>query len=159
MDDERIITPSNKSVPPHLKNEVTSPQNRGDPPLKNEAGINVYQDNINNTPKAPRGGVRQNEPKSAPAWKPERFAGLWSFYPKAGRKKRQSAIAAWEKLHPDDELIDQIAKALKTQRSSDEWQRGIGIPYLSTYLNQRRWEEADEPEDEEPFEEVAYGWR
>jgi len=28
-------------------------------------------------------------------------------------------------------------------KQTDEWQRGIGIPYASTWLNNRRWE--DEP--------------
>ena len=26
---------------------------------------------------------------------------------------------------------------------SEEWQRGIGIPYASTWLNNRRWEDED----------------
>jgi len=29
--------------------------------------------------------------------------------------------------------------------ATDSWQRGVGIPYAATYLNQRRWEDDPEP--------------
>lgn len=97
----------------------------------------------NNPPKAPRGG------KSVPSWKPERFAGLWQYYPR--KTSKQAAVKAWDKLRPSDELIAGIGKALRRQKASDDWQRGIGIPYLSTYLNNARWEdEPDEPPNNEP---------
>ena len=38
-----------------------------------------------------------------------------------------------------------MARALKRQMASEEWQRGIGIPYASTWLNNRRWEDEDKP--------------
>lgn len=92
-----------------------------------------------NTPLTPQRGRRA--PKKAAAWKPERFAAFWQYYPRGEAK--QAAIAAWDKLKPDDALIDAIARALKRQMASDEWQRGVGIPYASTYINQRRWEDCD----------------
>ena len=27
----------------------------------------------------------------------------------------------------------------------EDWQRGIGIPYASTWINNRRWEDTDKP--------------
>ena len=80
---------------------------------------------------------RRRERKDAPDHKPERFAGFWKVYPRGENK--QAAIRAWDKLKPSDELIDTMAKALKRQLASEEWQRGVGIPYASTYLNQQRW--------------------
>lgn len=80
---------------------------------------------------------RRRESKDAPDHKPERFAGFWKVYPRGENK--QAAIRAWDKLKPSDELIDTMAKALKRQLASEEWQRGVGIPYASTYLNQQRW--------------------
>ena len=89
-------------------------------------------------PKAPQGAA------SVPNWKPERFAGLWDYYPR--HTSKQAAVKAWDKLKPSDELIAQMGRALRRQKAWDEWQRGIGIPHLSTYLNQRRWEdELEEP--------------
>lgn len=82
---------------------------------------------------------------------PERFEAFWTFYRsipgRDGRRRndhRQTALEAWDKLAPDDALVDRIGKALRRQLETDEWSRGIGIPMAATYLNQRRWEDADE---------------
>lgn len=87
----------------------------------------------NNPPAAPQGAA------SVPKWKPDRFAGLWDYYPR--HTSKQAAAKAWDKLKPSDELIADIGRALRRQKAWDEWQRGVGIPHLSTYLNQRRWED------------------
>lgn len=98
----------------------------------------VNADISNTPPKAPQGGRRAGrEIKAGPDWKPERFAGFWTYYPRG--EKKQAAIAAWDKLRPSDELIDEIGRALKRQKASEDWQRGIGIPYASAYLNGARW--------------------
>ena len=106
-----------------------------------------------NTPLTPQRGRRapKKDGGKEPAWKPERFAAFWQYYPR-GESKR-AAISAWDKLRPDDALIDDIARALKRQMASEEWQRGVGIPYASTYLNQRRWED----EKHEPAESQGEG--
>lgn len=95
------------------------------------------------TPKAPTGGRRSNEPKEAPDWKPERFAAFWEAYPCG--KSKQAAIRAWDRLRPDDDLIHRMAVGLKRAMAGEDWQRGIGIPYASTWLNGRRWEDEDKP--------------
>lgn len=103
--------------------------------------------------------VRDRSEKSlqAPDWKPERFAAFWNYYRKIpgedGRNRnenRQAAMRAWDRLQPDDALIDTIAKALLRQRTTPEWTRGVGIPMAATYLNQRRWEDAPEAAEAEP---------
>ena len=90
-------------------------------------------------PIVPPGGrrKRKREYKEAPDWKPERFAKFWAFYPRG--EDKQAAIRAWDRLQPDDALIDTIARALVRQMQSEDWSKGIGIPYASTYLNGRRW--------------------
>lgn len=96
--------------------------------------------------------------RTAPAWKPERFAGLWAFYPAKGRKNKQRAIEAWDKLRPDDTLIAVIAKALVKLKASEEWQRGVGIPYVSTFLRGARWEDAEALDAPEGAPEASGGW-
>lgn len=90
-------------------------------------------------------------PSSSPKHKPERFVGFWKYYPRGENK--QGAIKAWDALAPSDELINTIAADLMRKKETEEWKRGIGIPYASTYLNQRRWEDEvriiEPPEDEE----------
>ena len=93
-------------------------------------------------PKVPQGDKRgKRMPRKAPNWKPERFAGFWDFYPRGENKQR--AMDAWDKLQPNDELLDTIAKALVVLKASEDWKRGIGIPHASTFLNAARWTDAE----------------
>lgn len=131
------------------KNVREPGQNLPGNPDKNVPHNSKENKKENNPPKAPQGA------ESVPAWKPDRFAGLWDYYPR--HTSKQAAAKAWEKLKPSDELIAEIGRALRRQKACDEWQRGVGIPYLSTYLNQRRWE--DELGDFSPADDPAQGGR
>ena len=109
-------------------------------------------------------GSKRGKTTSVPNWKPERFEGLWKFYPQEGRKNRKAAVRAWDKLKPDDTLIRRIGQSLKVQMQSEMWKKGVGIPYLSTYLNGERW--TDVPEKElnkhpvvESQKEEVFGWQ
>lgn len=100
-------------------------------------------------PKAPQGAEpapkkrRAREWKPTADWKPERFEAFWAAYP-CGRD-RQAAIRAWDKLRPGDDLIHKMALGLKQAMAREDWKRGIGIPYASTWINNRRWEDTDKP--------------
>ena len=82
---------------------------------------------------------RAKKDKTTTEWKPERFELFWKAYPRGENK--QGAIRAWDKLRADDDLLRAMAQALKRQMGTEDWQRGIGIPHASTWLNQRRWED------------------
>lgn len=79
----------------------------------------------------------QREMKTQPAWNPERWEQFWEVYPRG--EKKLEAMRAWDKLKPSEDLLNQMALGLSRQLASEEWQRGIGIPYASTWLNQARW--------------------
>ena len=107
-----------------------------------------YENNINKAPYSPPQGDgaaaaekkpvrRRCAPKPAPDWKPERFARFWDYYPRG--ESKQAAIRAWDRLQPEDELIDTMAQALRRQMESESWRAGVGIPYASTWLNNQRW--------------------
>ena len=138
------------------------------------------KNNNNNPPTSPPGGERAEKkapkakgkipakgqpaskkaPPAMPDWKPERFAKFWDYYPavdETGRKPaRARAAKAWDKLRPDDDTIDRMAAALRDQKKSKLWKRKIGIPYASTWLNGRMWEEEHTDElDEDPEEDEA----
>ena len=117
-----------------------TPQKIAGVPAKN-CGDNIKDNKKeNNPPTAPKGSQRaKSKDLSSPEWKPARFAAFWKFYPV--HKSRQAAVRAWDRLKPADELIAQMGKALRRQMATDEWKRGVGIPYPATYLNQRRWED------------------
>lgn len=77
--------------------------------------------------------------KSAPDYRPDTFARFWAAYPRG--EDKQGAIAAWDELKPDDATLQAMSRALVRQKASEEWQRGIGIPYAVRWLRRRRWED------------------
>lgn len=111
----------------------------------------------NNPPIVPPPGDtrsrKKREVKKAPDWKPERFARFWTSYPCG--KDKQAAIRAWDALKPSDDLLKEMALGLARALQSEEWQRGIGIPYACRWIKNRRWEDeahtpAPPPDHEEP---------
>lgn len=88
-----------------------------------------------NPPTGGKGRTRKKEPREAPDWEPARFEGLWRFYPAKGKRNKQRAMNAWDKLRPSKAVIDAMAAALKKLAASEEWQKGIGIPHVATFLN------------------------
>lgn len=103
-------------------------------------------------PQGGRARRKRGEARKAPDWEPESFARLWSLYPKQGQKDKQRAMDAWDKLCPSAELIDRIERAISSEKKTELWARGIGIPYFCRYLSGQRWEEAeaDAPEAAAP---------
>ena len=105
---------------------------------------NVETKAYNNPPYSPPKGdgeePRKRRSKTTPVWKPERFEGFWAYYPRG--ENRMGAVRAWDKLKPDDALIETIGRALQLLKASQAWQDGVGIPYAATFLNGRRWEDA-----------------
>lgn len=98
----------------------------------------------NNPPYSPPKGdgeePRKQRSKTTPTWKPERFEGFWAYYPRG--ENRMGAVRAWDKLKPDDALIETIGRALQVLKASPAWRDGVGIPYAATFLNGRRWADA-----------------
>jgi hypothetical protein len=92
-------------------------------------------------------GIAQVEPMAA-----DGFDRFWTAYPRKDDKAK--ALKAWNKLAPNEALVQQMLAALAWQRNTDQWQRKI-IPLPTTYLNGRRWED-EKPEggllddDDEP---------
>lgn len=80
-------------------------------------------------------------------WKADVFARFWKCYPR--HESKADAVRAWNKLKPDDALIREMSMGLYRALHSDLWRRDIGIPYASTWINQRRWED-ELPDPDEP---------
>ena len=146
----RLPPVTKNTNPPIAKNRYTPmAENRYTPMAENRDTPQYKNDTSIEQPpySPPKGGRRRGmEHKDAPDWKPEDFEKLWRWYPTgetprpAPRGNRQRAIRAWDKLHPDDALITTIAEALARQAASEQWREGVGIPHLSTYLNNYGWE-------------------
>lgn len=70
-----------------------------------------------------------------------RFDRFWTVYPRHVAKP--NARKAFDKLNPDDGLLETMILAIEQQKRSDQWTRDNGqyIPHPATWLNQRRWED------------------
>lgn len=135
------------TIPPIVPPDAPSAADAASPPAGESAGSGKHR-------------RRRREAKTAPDWMPARFAAFWSAYPRG--ESKQAAIAAWDALKPDEDLLRVMARALKRQLLSKAWQEGIGIPYASTWLNQQRWTDdtkAAQPEPEEEPERKLVGDR
>ena len=91
----------------------------------------------------PRGATKRKRrgARSAPDWEPEMFNRFWKAYPRG--EDKQGAMDEWDRLRPDHETMLAMSRALCRQKASDDWQRGIGIPYAVRWLRRRRWEDED----------------
>ena len=69
------------------------------------------------------------------------FDKLWSVYPR--HEGKQAALKAFEKINPDDELLERMINAIMAQKKSAQWADPQFIPHPATWLNGHRWE--DEP--------------
>lgn len=87
---------------------------------------------------------RQTGARASCAWEPEMFERFWTAYP--CHKDKASARREWDKLKPDRKLMMNMSAALNRAKTSDEWQRGIGIPYACRWLRNRRWEDEETQE-------------
>jgi hypothetical protein len=85
--------------------------------------------------------------------KEEAFSIFWKLYPR--KDSKVPAQKAYEKLNPSAELQQQILDAVQRFKGCDQWVREGGkfIPFASTWLNQKRWE--DEPMAATPLSNVA----
>lgn len=72
------------------------------------------------------------------------FLKFWACYPK--KKSKTSALKAFEKINPDDELLCAMLSAVEIQKKSSDWVKDNGqyIPYPATWLNGSRWEDEQE---------------
>lgn len=136
----KIYAGINPFFVPHDKN-VTAPMTELSRPHDKNVAVNLNNKKENkkeeqNPPKPPRGRAAA---KKAPDHLPEEFDRLWKAYPRG--EDKQGAIAEWDRLRPDEETIFAMKAALLLQKQSEEWIRGIGVPYFVRWLRHRRWED------------------
>lgn len=76
------------------------------------------------------------------------FERFWEEYPK--KADETAAKVEFRRAAADRETVDEIMKALKMQKNSEEWTRENGrfIPRASAWLSRRDWERTATPKKE-----------
>lgn len=69
------------------------------------------------------------------------FDVFWQAYPR--HVNRAKAEKAWKKINPDADLVARIMASVEAWKQSPQWTKDGGqyIPYASTWLNGRQWED------------------
>ncbi len=85
-------------------------------------------------------GEEEEEIEVLEVWETQ-FNEFYSLYPK--KVKKQDVKKWFQKNKPSNELFSSMMNSLEQFRASKDWQKDGGqfIPYPSTWLNQKRWED------------------
>ena len=81
------------------------------------------------------------------------FERFWTAYPR--KVNKPGAKRAFEKINPDEQLLETMLKAIEQQKRSAQWQEMQYIPHPATRLNQERWKDTVTPV-KQPFEQRDY---
>lgn len=86
----------------------------------------------------------------------ELFDRFWEAYPRKASKK--AAIKVFEKINPDEQLVETMISTIERAKTSDGWKREKGrfIPHPTTWLNGERWKD-EGIEENDPFEAFMKG--
>lgn len=68
------------------------------------------------------------------------FEHFWTEYPKERHVDKQIAYKAWQKINPDDALVEKIIESVKAWKQCEQWDDPQFIPHPSKWLNCKRWE-------------------
>jgi hypothetical protein len=125
---------NNKGNKPHTDNHMDNHMgNHTESHMEIEIEIENINDNENNN------DIDNN------LYFQELFDKLWSRYPK--KVKKQVALGSFMKIRPSNDLFNQMMTSLEQHRRWKGWSDPKYIPYASTWLNQKRWED-ELPESE-----------
>ena len=85
-------------------------------------------------------GEKEENPEVLEMWETQ-FNKFYNLYPK--KVKKQDVKKWFQKNKPSNELFSSMLYSLEQFRASKDWQKDGGqfIPYPSTWLNQKRWED------------------
>ena len=95
----------------------------------------------------------KNQRTSKPSTPVVGFESFWSAYPR--KTAKPEALKSFTKINPDEQTLAKMLAAVERSKLSTDWTKDNGqfIPFPSTWLNQRRWE--DETEEAAS---VSGGW-
>ena len=105
--------------------------------INKNINININKNRVNRVI-----GEEEKETEILDKWEMQ-FNEFYGLYP---RKVKKQDVKKWfQKNKPSNELFSSMMHSLEQFRASKDWQKDGGqfIPYPSTWLNQKRWEDED----------------
>ena len=89
----------------------------------------------------------------------EDFERFWKEYPK--KIAKPMALKAFIKINPDEELLREMLSKLSIYKETEQWQKDKGrfIPHPATWLNQERWQDVLDDNEEIIVPEYAKKWQ
>lgn len=107
-------------------------------------GTNGNKTEQNETKSVTKTKTKNRNPNQDPN-QSERFDRFWSAYPR--KVAKPDARRKFMALNPDDELLGIMLAAIEAQKRSEQWTKDNGqfVPYPSTWIHQRRWEDEVKP--------------
>ncbi len=101
--------------------------------------------------------IKDQTEESSSTREREAFERFWNAYPR--KAARAKAAEAFAKINPDGELLAVMLEAIDRQSRSRQWATDGGrfIPYPTTWLNGRRWQDATDPPEAATSPQLACG--
>ena len=117
---------------------------------QNETNDNKTEQNETKFPKEKEKEEEKENKKREQEQKTKMFDRFWAEYPR--KESKPAARRAFDKLNPDDALLETMIAAIEKQRASPQWLEAGGqyIPHPATWLNNRRWEDEVQPAKTKP---------
>ena len=114
---------------------------------ENETNENKTEETESNSQKENDNKKREQKTKNKKQEQEQKqmaFARFWTAYPR--KVSKETARKAFERIDPDEDLLNAMIEAIEKQKLSPQWQEDGGqyIPHPATWLNGKRWE--DEPQ-------------
>ena len=100
-----------------------------------------FQKDVDPIDQKTKGNTKTNTKTNITVNNVDDFDSFWKFYPRKASK--EAARKAWEKLRPDQHIMQMILDNVKERVEKGEWRKDNQsfILHASTYLNQKRWED------------------
>jgi len=99
---------------------------------------NIDKNTLSNTQRTVEGSERKGKSKSRiKETDNPMFNRFYEAYPK--HISGDYARKCFERIDPDEELLDTMLKAIERQKKTEQWQNIRYIPNPSTWLNEKKW--------------------
>lgn len=70
------------------------------------------------------------------------FESFWNAWPSKYKVNRKRCFELWQKIKPDEALVDKMLCSIEAWKKGRQWQQGY-VPNPDTWLRNEKWNDAD----------------